>query len=128
MSKKTKDDYNSDLNPLKYYGFAHDLDEDDERLELFRKQRDTVGFDDSETWNLNYSICMYILPRLKRIKEIGCVRPALIKEEKWDRYLSIMIKGLEAKTDANLRWEKGAEKVWDDGRKKLFAWFDALWW
>ena len=33
-------------------------------------QRITRGFNDSETWNLDYTIAKLVLPRLKRFKEL----------------------------------------------------------
>jgi hypothetical protein len=41
----------------------------DEREELFKKQRIERGFDDSELWSLDCTIAKFILPRLKRFKE-----------------------------------------------------------
>ena len=49
--------------------FSLDLKEDDERKEIFKKQRLERGFDETELWNLDTTILKFILPRLKAFKE-----------------------------------------------------------
>jgi hypothetical protein len=41
------------------------------RSELFRNQRITRGFDDSETWSLDHTIAKFIIPRLERYIELS---------------------------------------------------------
>lgn len=53
-----------------YYGCANELPSGDERLELYEKQREERGFDDTETWSLDNSLFQYLHPRLKRLVEI----------------------------------------------------------
>lgn len=36
----------------------------------FAKQRATRGFDDSEIWSLDHTICKFMIPRLERFIEI----------------------------------------------------------
>lgn len=55
--------------PGAYYGCI--LKPEDERNAIHAEQRRTLGFDDTETWDLLYTIARFILPRLKRFKEIG---------------------------------------------------------
>jgi len=61
----------------------------DKRDWKFLWQRWTRGFDDSETWVLYMPITKFILPRLKRFKEIlehtGCI-PGYIMEKFKDGY------------------------------------------
>lgn len=45
-------------------------DANDNREEEFKKQRMERGFDDSETWSLRDTFANFMLPRLKRFKEI----------------------------------------------------------
>lgn len=42
-------------------------------------QRTTRGFDDSETWDLDATLCRWLLPRLKRYREIS---PHIIADSK----------------------------------------------
>ena len=60
------DGSNSDLkDQYSYYGHAHTLPVDDDRLPEMRKQREERGFDTSELWSLDCTIASFILPRLK---------------------------------------------------------------
>lgn len=47
------------------------VSENDEREELFSKQRIERGFDDSETWSLRDTIANFIIPRLERYEEFA---------------------------------------------------------
>lgn len=58
-----------DINPKTYNGCALDLNENDQRLKEFQKQRFEKGFDDTEIWNLDYVIAKFIAPKLKRFLE-----------------------------------------------------------
>lgn len=71
--------------PKNYYGFAHELPKEDERLTLFEKQREERGFDDSELWSLDCTLFKFLLPRLKALVEIReriFVDPSFHKEMK----------------------------------------------
>ena len=46
------------------------VSEDDQRGPQFKKQRLERGFDESETWSLDYTIARFIAPRLKAFIEI----------------------------------------------------------
>jgi hypothetical protein len=76
----------------------------------FLYQRITRGWDDSQTWNLDYEIAKFIVPRLKRFKEITIGVPCNLPsfnidqrsedadkkaEKEWDDILDKMIKGFE---------------------------------
>lgn len=67
MSKEPNyDGPNDDLKgQYSYYGHAHTLPENDDRLPEMRKQREERGFDTSELWSLDHTIASFILPRLK---------------------------------------------------------------
>lgn len=76
---------------------------------LFRKstyvyffQRRFRGWDDSDTWSLDYVIAKFIVPRLKRFKELKTGWPNNIVgesdkdcEEQWNQILDKMIRGFE---------------------------------
>lgn len=99
----------------------------DERWEEYAKQRLERGFDDSETWNLNTTIARFILPRLKRFKEICGGFPADLTEEKWDSILDRMIKGFELTLSDKMYSEKENRDV----KKALwlfYRYFNNLWW
>lgn len=69
---------------------------DDERWDKYQKQRIERGFDDSELWNFDVNLALYILPRLKRFKEITKGTPAsFTSEEQWIETLNEMIEAFE---------------------------------
>jgi len=91
------------------------------RSEEFKKQRISRGFDDSETWCLDQVIASFVLPRLKRFKEINCAIPCNVAhseesmtEELWDKILDQIIEAFELiKKD---EWSK--QEVFELARKE----------
>jgi len=47
------------------FSLVNNLPKTDSRLKSFKKQRLKRGFDETELWNLNYTIAKFIYPRLK---------------------------------------------------------------
>lgn len=47
--------------------------EDDGRQQSWKQQRDTYGFDERETWSLDYSFHLWLYERLKMFVEACCV-------------------------------------------------------
>ncbi len=45
----------------------------DKRQEKWKKERDTYGFDERETWSLDYSFRLWLYERLKRYVEVACI-------------------------------------------------------
>lgn len=54
-------------------------------------QRKTRGWDDSETWNLDVHTAKFILPRLKKFRELNNGYPQGYTEESWNDVLDEMI-------------------------------------
>jgi len=76
--------------------FSIDLtNEKDERNELFKQQRLERGFDDSELWNLDMTFVEFMLPRIKRFREVHCGYPGRLTDKKWNKILDEIIKGFE---------------------------------
>lgn len=53
---------------------------------------------DNELWNFDYTICKWMIPRLKRFKQINCAYPGIAPydtPEKWDAALDQMIRSFE---------------------------------
>lgn len=73
------------------------LDIPDTHSEECKQQRMTRGFDDTELWNLDYTIIKFILPRLKEFKNLskGSYPSEVGTEEKWQEILEKIIIGLE---------------------------------
>lgn len=93
-TKRTKGK-NTMKKPLNYYGFAFDEDMTEERRIKLQKQLEETGIDESEVWNLDYTIACFILPRLKLYKEIKNGYPGLMSEEEWDISIDKMINSFE---------------------------------
>ena len=96
-------------------------------------QRLTRGWDDSDTWSLDYTIAQFVLPRLKRFKELNIGAPSDLTEETWDEILDKMIKAMEntiKQWDEDLT-EEETEKMWEEteeGHKLFGEYFSGLWW
>lgn len=54
-------------------------------------QRFRRGWDDSETWSLDYTTACFMLPRLRRFREIRKSYPNGLTSEEWDAILDEMI-------------------------------------
>lgn len=105
-----------------------EIDTEDDRWNYFRLQREAQGFDDSETWGLDHTIALFVLPRLKRFKEIETTAfPPQDNEgwEEWNAILEKMIEGFECYSN---------DREHDDNSKVKEAWkllgehFYKLWW
>lgn len=98
----------------------------------FLWQRITRGFDDSETWSLDYSLAKLILPRLKRFRELDpCFIPTDMTHDEWNTILDKMIYAFEwAASDS--RWynecsEEESARV-NEGLKLFAEYYFAMWW
>ena len=45
----------------------------DKRRRKWEQERRIYGFDERETWNLNYSFYLWLYERLKRFLEVACI-------------------------------------------------------
>lgn len=89
-------------------------------------QRMRWGFDDTETWSLDYAFYKWILPRLKRFKEVSCAYPNNKSEQEWDNELSINIKRLEKIVDDTYSSESFDDI--SDFNKWFYTNINNLWW
>ena len=93
-------------------------------------QKFTRGFSDRDTWNLDVTTAKFVLPRLKRFKELTNGHPY---ELTWDEWLAILDKIIYALSVAAS--DKGYyELSVDEGKKvqegfELFGkYYGSLWW
>lgn len=93
-------------------------------------QRRFRGWDDSETWCLDQSIAKFILPRLKRFKELNNGYPGDLDEEGWNQALDKMIFAFEwAASDAKYEWaDDGQYEKVKEGLKLFQEYYFSLWW
>ena len=91
----------------------------------FLYQRIVRGWDDSETWSLDYTIAKFTLPRLKRFKELNGSYPHQLSMKEWDAILDDIIYVFEAYKEDNI---DGCDQ---DRRKKgleyFGKYFSSLW-
>jgi len=95
----------------------------------FLWQRITRGWDDSDTWELDFTIAKFVLPRLKRFKELNLLYPPETTEEQWDKDLDDIIFAMEVEVYGNEN--KLGPEGWDRVHKgfQLFGkHFRGLWW
>ena len=112
------------------------ISRDDERWKEYQQQRLERGFDDSELWSLNGTITSFILPRLKRFKEITCDYPSDLSEKEWNNILEKMITAFEylenedfGVDDTKSGIDRCAvrEKVINEGLELFIKHYNSLW-
>ena len=54
-------------------------------------QRVFRGWDDRETWDLEFEFLRWIYPRLKRFKQISIAHPINFTEKEWDNFLEQLL-------------------------------------
>ena len=100
----------------------------DRRYKLYKKQLKTNGFSDTETWNFDYVIASFILPRLKRFREINNGFPEKLGEKGWNKVLDRMIMGFELQVlDKSNMSDLDYENI-EDAWKLLSEYRRDLWW
>lgn len=71
------------------------ISSDDKRWGEYAEQRKERGFDDSELWSLDTTIAKFLLPRIKRYREVHCGYPASLTNERWNEILDKMVAAFE---------------------------------
>lgn len=102
-------------------------EKNDEREIQYSEQRIETGFDDSETWSLNCTISNFILPRLKRFKELSEERTIRNNLHK-DLNIIIIAFELVVRDNGCWIWTEIEEKQVNKGLKLFRKNFFKLWW
>jgi hypothetical protein len=135
IQKKSKDSLKlSTTTEKNNFSIAQEVYPDEpEKLEKYKKQRDERGFDDTETWHLDKTLTLFLIPRLKRFIELNNGFPSGQTEESFNEKLNFILKSFEEyyyneNDEVSLELEK--ERL--SNAKKAAAllgeiWFD-LWW
>ena len=133
--KKSKDSSKSSTtSEINNFSIAEEVYPDEpEKLERYKKQRDERGFDDTETWHLDKTLALFLIPRLERFIQVNNGFPGGETEESFNEKLNFILKSFEQyyyieNVEVSLELEK--ERV--SNLKKAAAilgeiWFD-LWW
>ena len=114
------------------------IDKKDKRYKKYAKQLKEDGFCNCETWGLSSVIAEFVLPRLKRYKEVTNGYPSNLTEEKWNEILDKMIFAFEwhmIEQDNPEEYSKlSPEKItlnwkrYEEGMKLFAEYFLDLWW
>lgn len=95
-------------------------------------QRRTRGWDDSETWSLDMTLCKWLLPRLQRFRELSIGYPyPLESQAEWEDVLDKMILAIKliAEQDENPDWQSEVSRDEIERGLDLFRkYFLGLWW
>lgn len=90
-------------------------------------QRLTRGWDDSDTWSLDMTIAEFILPRLKKYREVNKGIPYTFTKETWNAALDEMIYYMTCIAnryeDIDIDWDRA-----EIGKALFFKYFEDLWW
>lgn len=96
------------------------------RLALQRKKR---GWDDSDTWSLDCTMAEWLLPRLRRFKEINGGYPMIKTPTQWDKELAEMIWTFEfIASDKYWNEDKATMRRVKKGLRLFSDNFCSLWW
>lgn len=94
----------------------------------FLYQRVFRGWDDSDTWNLDYKIAEFTLPRLKRFKELHNSYPVGLTEEEWIVIIDEMIYSFETTLNEDIDYDKVDWDKVERGYMLFGKYFRNLWW
>jgi uncharacterized protein YqcC (DUF446 family) len=138
--KKSKDYLQLSIKPeaLKNINFSvadEVYEKDPESREKYKQQRFEQGFDDTETWHIDRTLALFIIPRLKRFIEVNNGIPNGETVESYNEKLNFIINAFENyyATDRYYQSTDSAERkqLTDDVRKAVGLlsnlWFE-LWW
>ena len=104
-----------------------------EKLAHFKKQREEQGFDDTETWHLDKTFALFIIPRLKRFIQVNNGVPHGETEKSYNEKLKFIVKSFEEyylTFDDETSLEKEKEKLSNAKQAMEYLkdlWF-GLWW
>ena len=133
--KKSKDSSKSFTNSeINNFSIAEEVYKDvPERLDHFKKQREENGFDDTETWHLDKTLALFLIPRLERFIQVNNGYPGGETEESFNKKLNFILKSFKEyyngeNDEVSLELEK--ERLINANKAVAILgeiWFD-LWW
>ena len=140
MKNKTKEYIEIKLKPeaIKNINFSvadEIYEKDKEKLIVHQKQRFERGFDDTETWHMDRTMALFIIPRLKRFMEVNNGIPNGETQESYDEKIRYIISAFENYYVSDKYFNSvdivERKKLTDDVRQALDylskLWFE-LWW
>ncbi len=91
----------------------------------------TRGWSDRDTWSLDNTIAKFVLPRLKRFKDLNIGFPCTHSWEEWNKVLDDMIYAMEIVSDDVLNYTADEKVDWNrvnNGLELFGKHFRDLWW
>jgi hypothetical protein len=133
--RKLKDSLKSSTtSEINNFSIAEEVYPDEpEKLEKYKKQRDERGFDDTETWHLDKTLALFLIPRLERFIQVNNGYPGGETEESFNEKLNFILKSFKEyyngeNNEVSLELEK--ERLINANKAVVILgeiWFD-LWW
>jgi len=133
--KKSKDFSKlSTTSEINNFSIAEEVYPDEpEKLEKYKKQREERGFDDTETWHLDKTLALFLIPRLERFIQVNNGYPGGETEESFNEKLNFILKSFKEyyngeNDEVSLELEK--ERLINANKAVAILgeiWFD-LWW
>lgn len=118
-----------DIKTLNIPNICFSLTEKDDEIEAkFKKQRIERGFDDSETWSLDYTISSFILPRLGRYQVLANEKLARDEQLVEDVDTLLQTMKLIVKDEGSHLWEGKDKEIVQKGLELFPKVFTTLWW
>ncbi len=90
-------------------------------------QRVVRGWDDSDTWNLDKTVSEFVLPRLKRFKELNDGTPGTLQEEEWLEIIDKMILAFELHSKKDIGTSEHQNEI-KEGLSLFAEYYECLWW
>jgi len=125
--------YLSDIG-IKEENLPWNSNPDDSRQEEWIKEKEEYGFDERDTWSLDYTIALLIYPRLKMYNEINCIDTSSHKFEfENNKYteqecIDKILEGLKLYLTKNFDLTKEKDKKIQDSMILLGIIWRSLWW
>ena len=109
---------------------------DDPRQPIWDKEKEEYGFDERETWALDFAFYCWLYEHLKMYVDVNCVDLTYHKFEyegevlTQEECINRMLKGCEAYFQNDYQWDISEEdkKIVDDITKIWAIVWPAMWW
>ena len=101
------------------------ISDGDERNEEFKKQRLERGFDESETWSLDYTIARFIAPRLRVFIDI--YKEVIVDDRNMVPVMERALKAFERLSEDSVVFGDESKEI-DEALVEFAKIFRGLWW
>ena len=101
------------------------IGDNDDRYEDFKKQRLERGFDESETWSLDYTIARFIAPRLRAFLDI--YKAVIVDDRNMVPVIERALKAFERLAQDTVVFGDEGEEI-DEALVEFAKIFRGLWW